>query len=101
MGERIAVLLRSPVELVFSQPSESTHLEIIRRICSIKTCSKNSIVRIVIVGQKLYFNTYHNEPLTEKQLTFLKNYCIENNLRLIHSGSGVPSKEIDLLEIVE
>lgn len=101
VGERIAVLLRNPVELVFSQPHESTHAEIVHRVCSTKSCSRSSIGRIVITQQKLYFNTYKNEPLTEKQLSFLKNYCIENHLKLIHSGSGVPSKEIDLLENVE
>ena len=59
----------------------------------------NHIARIIIeYDNKLYFNTDNNTPLTDKQLSYLKNYCIENNLELFQDLHGRQQKAIDLLE---
>ena len=60
--------------------------------------ANKKIARINIIGDILYFNTYNHIPLDPHQLSFIKNYCIENNLKLFHSISGRAEKEIDLME---
>lgn len=54
--------------------------------------SKQGYLRLVEVDKEMIicFNIYNK--LTEKKLSFLKNYCIENNLKLLIEVNPVLQK---------
>jgi hypothetical protein len=120
-----ALLTDSPAQLYFTKKIEGTHIEIIKRLypkemeeltnkyidmgydeddksaayeAANDIANRKNIARITIENNKLYFNTFKHRLLSNNQLSFLKNYCIENNLKLFHSMTGRLEKEVDLME---
>lgn len=59
--------------------------------------SIKNIIRIVIDKKNLYFGTFGKNEPTQQQMRLLKNYCIENGLRLVRS-IGIKNQDIDLNE---
>ena len=107
-GYQQAILTNNPTELYFAERHEGAHVDILARMFpSILTsakefekagyedenehgendalyaaansfCEKENIVRVVIDSGKFIFNTAHHRSLTNSQIKFVKNYCIEN-----------------------
>jgi len=121
-----AILTKDPVELHFTENGECSHIEIIMRLfpdemgtlidrfkdmgyeedednsdasyaAANHISEKSGFARIVIENGTLYFNTFSHKPLTNNQLKFLKDYCIERGLELVHS-MGMKKQYIDIDE---
>ena len=126
-SEHSAILTSNPPKLFFAKYHEGSHVELLSRVfpevlelanefeksgygaddedggndalyaAANAFCSKNNIARIVIENGKLIFNTDRHQPLTNSQMRFIKDYCIENGLELVWS-IGMKSQSIDLME---
>ena len=119
-------ILTSEPRLYFTEKCEDTHLAICQRLypeemelatleaeqygygnteedldaqyfAANSLSKKHGFARVVIENGNLIFNTQNHIPLTNKQLKFLKDYCIENGLELVHS-MGMRKQYIDLME---
>ncbi len=116
-----AILTNDPVELYFSEHYEGRHVDIIQRLfpeemnelmkyyegmgyyendslfeAANDLSRKKHLARIVVEGERLYFNTDMHQPLTPKQENFLKNYCRSRGMELFQDFGGRHYKEIEL-----
>lgn len=119
-----SILTNNPVKLYGVQNYEGTHLEILIRVfpevlelaqemgyndddeeearevlytVANQFCQEHKIARVVIDHGTFYFNTSRHEPLTNQQMRFVKDYCIEHHLELVHT-MGAKKVYIDLTE---
>jgi hypothetical protein len=119
-----AILTNDPVELHFSEQYEGRHVDIVNRLfpkemeelmkqaedmgyddetlifeAAETLCNRKGLARILIEGERLFFNTHMHQPLTSKQEMFLKDYCRRREMELVQDFGGSKYRKIELYEI--
>jgi len=121
-SSREAILTNNPIKLVFGEYYDGRHVDIIERLfpkemeklkarfgemgydendflfdAANLLAQQKDLLRVVVEGNTLYFNTDQHRPAGQKQLKFLKDYCIEHDMDLVQD-MGMKKRPIDLDE---